>query len=320
MHKPEQKQAFLDYYINLNEESTVKLVGRIFSSTELLEVQLEKDISEFTQVDVLELLKNYNSRSPRRLMSTCKYLSDYYVWCSQVEQLTNSLINPFDKTITDNMIANLIPKESLNQKFFTKEYLIKELKENVPDVSNQFIAYARFCGLSVEDIINLKIGDLDFENNKVKLITGREIVVDTLFKHLMIEANDQVQYFADGIETEYRNKRDIYGISDYVIKKCGVKECDAVRPLYINFRMNKIKEQMENEFISLSTLYKNGLVNYIKEQFAKKNVSLRDAFLHELTGRLYTYNDDLKQYILDFGSPMEAKILRMEIKDYIDLL
>jgi hypothetical protein len=84
--------------------------------------------------------------------------------------------------------------------------------------------------------------------------------------------------------------------------------------------MNTIKEQMENEFISLSTLYKNGLINYIKEQFAKRDISLKDAIFHEKTGRLYTYNEELQQYIYDFGSKMEAKMLRMEIKDYIDLL
>jgi len=320
MYRPEQKQAFLDYYLNFREESTIQLVERIFKSTELVENQFEKDVSEFNQVEVLELLKSYDSRSPRRLMSTCKILSDYYVWCSQVEKLTESIINPFDKIITDNMVENIIPKDNLNNKFFTKEYLTSELNDKVPDVTNQFIAYARFRGLSIEELINLKISDLDFETNMVKLITGREIQVDTLFKHLMIEANDQKQYFADGIEIEDIKKRYTYGDSSYVIKKCGTKECDVVRPLYINIRINTIKEQMENEFISMSTLYKNGLVNYIKEQFAKKDIDLKTALLHEKTGRLYTYNEELQQYINDYGSKMPAKMLRMEIKDYIDLL
>ena len=320
MYRPEQKKAFLDYYINSREESTVQLVERIFNSTELLENQLEKDVSEFNQIEVLDLLKNYDSRSPRRLMSTCKYLSDYYIWVSQVEHITESLINPFDKSITDNMIENIIPTGSLSQKFFTKEYFINEINDKILEVTNRFIAYAIFRGIKVEELVNLRINDLDFENNKVKLFTGREIEVDTLFKHLMIEANDQVQYFADGIELEDKLKRFTYGQSEYVIKKCGVKECDAVRPLYISFRMSVIKEQMENEFISISTLYKNGLINYIKEQFAKRNISLKDAILHEKTGRLYTYNEDLQQCIYDFGSKMAAKILRLEIKDYIDLL
>lgn len=320
MYRPEQKQAFLDYYKNYKEDSTVQLVERIFNSTELVENQFDKDVSEFNQIEVLELLKSYNSSSPRRLMSNCKFLSDYYIWCSQVEKLVSGIINPFNKSITDNMIDNIISKEDLNKKYFTKEHLIKELNDKVPDVTNQFITYALFNSIKVEELINLKIGDLDFENNKVKLITGREIIVDTLFKHLMINANDQTQYFADGIEVEDIKRRYTYGESDYVIKKCGVKECDVVRPLYINFRIRTIKEQMENEFISLSTLYKNGLVSYIKEQFAKKGVDLKTAILHPINGKLYTYDEETQQYIYDFGSKMEVKILRMEIKDYLDLL
>lgn len=320
MYKPKQKQAFLDYYGETKEKTTVDLVGRIFSTTSLVENQFEKDISEFNQLEVLELLKSYNSKSPRRLMSVCKFLSDYYIWCSQVEMLVGSLINPFDKSITDNMIDNIIPKEDLNKKFFTKEYLVEKLKEDVIDVTNRFIAYALFYGITAEELVNLQMGDLDFKNNMVKLITGREITVDTLFKNLMINANDQTQYFADGIEVEDIRRRNTYGESDYVIKKCGVKECDAVRPLYLNARLRTIKEQMENEFISLSTLYKNGLVSYIKEKYAKKEVSLKTAILHPITGKLYTYDDETQKYIHDFGSKMEVKILRMEIKDYLDLL
>jgi len=320
MFNPEQKQAFLDYCMNYKEESTVKLIERIFNSTEILEEQLEKDVSEFTQMDVLELLKNYDSRSPRRLMTTCKILSDYYIWVSQVEKISEGLINPFDKIITDKMIEDIIPKDALNKKFFTKEYLIEEIKDKIPDVTNQFIVYSLFHGIKVEELIKLKIKDLDFENNIVKLITGREIVVDTLFKHLMIEANSQTQYFEDGIEVEDIKRRYTYGDSVYIIKKCGVKECDAVRPLYINFRMNTIREQLENKFISLSTLYKNGVINYIKEQFAKKGVDLKTAILHPINGKSYTYDKETQKYINDFGSKMKVKILRMEIKDYLDLL
>lgn len=320
MYRPEQKQAFLDYYTKFREGSTVQLMERIFNSTELVENQFQKDVSEFNQIEVLELLKNYNSKSPRRLKTACKFLSDYYIWVSQIEQISQGLINPFDKTITDSMIDNLIPKEELNRRFFTKEYLIEELKENLLDVSNQFIAYARFCGLSVEELINLTINDLDFENNKVKLVTGREIIVDKLFKKLMIETNDQVQYFPDGIEVEDKLKRYTYGNSIYVIKKCGSIEGDIVRPLYINSRLEKIREQTENDFITLASLYKNGMLSYIKEQFAKKNISIKDAFLHEKTRKLYTYNEELQNYMCEFGSKMPVKMLRMEVKDYLDLL
>lgn len=320
MYRPEQKQAFLNYYLNYKEESTVQLVERIFNSTETLENQLNKDVSEFNQLEVFELLKSYDSKSPRRLMIACKILSDYYIWVSQVEKLSEGLINPFDKSITDNMVEQIIPKENLNQKYFNKEHLINELRDKVPDVTNRFIAYALFYGIKVDELIKIKIDDLDDEHHKLKLNTGREILVDDLFKHWMIEADDQVQYFANGIEVEDRRKLYTYSESDYVIKKCGSKKDGEVQPRLITVRLMTIREQMENEFISLSTLYKNGLVNYIKEQFAKRNISLRDALLHKNTGRFYTYDYDLQQCIYDFGSKIESKMLRMEYKDYIDLL
>jgi integrase len=261
MYNADQKLRYLNYCRNNRfEEPTVELIQRIFKSTKTEEEQFDKDVSEFNQIEVTDLLKSFNSKSRTRLKTTCMFLRDYSVWCYQ-EGLVDSIINPFDNRVTETIINTLIVKDDLNKKYFTKEQFIKNINDNIPDVTNRFIAYTIYSGLNLEELVNIKITDLDFDNNRLKLITGREITIDNLFKHLMIESNDQIQYFYNGIEVEDTKKRYTYGESKYVIKKCGVKNCDAVRPLYINFRMKTIKEQMDNEFISISTIYKNGLIN-----------------------------------------------------------
>lgn len=136
----------------------------------------------------------------------------------------------------------------------------------------------------------------------------------------MIEANDQIQYFADGIDKESKTKAYDYANSDYIIKSCGKNVLEQVSQHYITARMSVIKEQMGNEFISITTLYKNGMINYIKEQFAKKNIDLKTAFLHPIDGKRYTHDKETQQYINEYGSKMTVRFLRMEIKDYLDLL
>jgi integrase len=208
---------------------TIGLIERIFNSTEVAETQHGKDVCDFNPIEVVDFLKGLDSKSRRRLQSTCIRLSKYYEWCKNVEHLTNNIVNPFDSRGIDIVIDGILPKEDLNKKYFTKIQYLEMLNE-IADPSNKFIAHAFYSGLSLEELVSLKIVDLDFENYIVHLLNGRDLKVDTMFKHLMIEANDQTQYFADGIEVEDVRKRYTYGQSDYIIKKCGVKECDAVRP------------------------------------------------------------------------------------------
>jgi len=316
MYNIEQKQRYIK--TDRFEESTQELLERIFISSETSENQFGKDISQFNQIEVKDFLTGLNSQSPRRLQSTCIFLSDYYEWCYK-EGLVDSIVNPFDKRITSIIINDIIPKEVLNDKFFTKNELL-EMINNIADVSNKFVVYALYNGITCDELTALKISDLDFDNNEVKFNTGRTIKVDTLFKHLMIETQDQTHYYDDGIEKESKFNKYTYAESDYVLKICGTKECDMVNSQYIQKRLRITKKQMENKFISTTTLFKNGLINYIKEQYSKENISLKKALFDEINGKMYTYDIQTQQYIYDFGSKITVRMLRMEVKDYIDQL
>jgi hypothetical protein len=301
------------------EPMTVELIEKIFASTEEAETQFEKDVCDFNPVDAVEFLRGLGSKSRRRLQSTCIRLSKYYEWCKNVEHLTTNIINPFDSRGIDIVIDGIIPLEDLNQKFFTKQRYLEMLNE-VVDVSNKFISYAFYCGLTNEEIANLKIEDLDFDNNMVHLVSGRDLKVDSLFKNLMIQTNDQTQYFPDGIEKENRNKMNNYADSEYVVRSCDKNVLEPVSKGYIAVRVRVIKEQMENNFVSIPTLYINGLINYIKEQYAKRDINLKSVFLDKVDSRIYKHDEETQKYINEFGSQKTVRFLRMEIKDYLDLL
>lgn len=316
MYNDERKRKYINYcLVNGYKETTVELIEKIFIATEKYENKNKKDVSEFLLNETIDLLKSSNWKSPKTLKSNSSSLRYYYKWCLD-EGLVNNM-NPFSKKNLDGIIDSIIPKEKLNKKYFNKiEYL--EMLNEIADVSNKFIAYAFYWGLTVEELVNLKIGDLDFEKSKVQLITGREIIVDTLFKELIIEANGQTQYFADGMQKEIKTKAYDYRVSDYIVKSCDKYISGIVSQRYITTRMRVIKEQMDNEYISNSSLYKNGMINYLKEQYDIRNIDVKTAFLKPINGKRYTYDKETQKYINEFGSQMTVRSLRMEIKDYLD--
>jgi len=323
MYNEEQKKRYLRYCTDIHELGTINLIEKVFNSTEMAETQFDKDVSLFNQLEVADYIKGLNSKSRGTLSSNCSQLNKYYNWCKNEEHLVSSIINPFDNRGIKNIIDGILPKEDLNLKFFRKEQFLKMLDE-VIDVSNQFIAYAFYCGLSKDELINLKIGDLYFENKQLKLITGRIIDVDDLFIFLIQKTNDNKQYLPYGIDNESRNKSNYYHKTDYVIKACRSK-ADQISQQYVTTRMKIIKEQMGNEFISIPSLQLNGLINYIKEKFAEQKIDLKTALLSEKVRNkedlsLYVHDKKTQQYMKEFGSKKPVKYLRMEIEDYLDLL
>lgn len=318
MYNSTQKTEFLeasDYH-----ETSIELIKLIFNNVETEEIRLQKDLSRFTEIEVQELLKSFNSKSKARLRMTCAYLSGYYKWCLN-NGLTEIKDNPYDANKVDGFILNIIPSDIIEEKYFNHDAFISKLKK-IKDNTNQFIVYAIYSGIKGDEYVeltNLKITDLDEVKKTVRLITGRTVNVNDMFIDLMKKANECTYYFADGIEKSNLYGRYSYAESGYVLKSCG-NGSHAKKPiglLIINPRLAVIKKQVGNEFFTVSTIYKNGLINYVKEKFDGKGIDLKTALLSKDNEKLYVFDIETQQYINEFGSKMTAKMLRHELKDYL---
>jgi hypothetical protein len=316
MYNPVQKERYLS---NCKyEDSTKELIRRIFTSTEMEENIFHKDISLFNQDEVYDLLVSLNSKSRNRLKSVCVFLSDYFTWCYN-EGLTFDINDPFDRYFTDTIIQKIIPAEKLGKKFFSKKEILDYL-DNIMDVSNKFMIYCLYKGVKFDELVNLKIGDMNYNEKTIKLITGRVLKVDDLFADLLMETNNQTHYYPYGTDVDNQFGRYTYGQSDFILKTCGVKESRQIKMgVFIN-RLRVIKEQCENDFISVSTLYKNGLYNYIKEQYESKGITLKQAFFEQRNLTRYTYEEDTQKYINEFGSGLSVRSLRKELRDYSEIV
>lgn len=316
MYNPVQKDRYLS--ICKYEESTKELIRRIFTSIELEEKIFQKDISLFNQDEVYDLLVSLNSKSRNRLKSVCVFLSDYFTWCYK-EGLTFDINDPFDKYFTDTIIQKIIPVEKLDKKFFSKKEILDYL-DNILDISNKFLVYCLYKGIKFDEIVNLKIGDLNYKDRTISLNTGRIVIVDELFANLLIETNNQTHYYPYGTDIDNQFGRYTYGQSDFVFKTCGVKESKQIKMGVFLNRLRVIKEQCENDFISVSTLYKNGLYNYIKERCEGMGITLKQAFFEQKNLTRYTYEESTQKYIYEFGSGLSVRSLRKELRDYSEIV
>jgi hypothetical protein len=309
---------------SIYEESSVELLERIFTSTELEEKAFNKDVCDFTDAEVVDLFKSYDSKSRPRLKNTAWYLSKYRQWCYD-KGLTKKIDDAFDDRTIDNIIKEVIPDSMLLNSYFTKKYLIETVEVD-PDYINRMILLCPYYGIKgddLEDIVNLKISDLDESAKKVSLFSGLVIEVDDYFIETMKNASNTTEYKQNSVRNHLNHKQQIYVKSGYIITRTSGFTGEAydnkpVVPKFITNRLQKFKKEFDAENISISSLYKNGLINYITEKYKEQNISLKTALFYN--DGIYKYDKETEEYIKAFGSKITVRMLRRQLKDVIDKL
>lgn len=325
MYSPDgRKEWYLEECRNIYyDESTTELIQRIFVSTELEEKAFGKDICEFTDAEVVDLFKSFNSKSRARLRVNAWYLSKYHDWCYE-KGLTQKIDDAFDDRTIDVIIKEIVPDEVLLDQYFSKENLI-ELIELDPDYINRFFIMGIYYGIKgdkLSDLVNLKIEDLNEDDKTVTLRSGRKVKVDDYFIDLMKKANAVEEYKQNRVTNHRKPTQNMYVKNGYIIKSCAVSkelyDNKPIVPKFITNRLQKFKKEFDADFISISSLHKNGLINYIKEKYESQGISLKTALMYN--NGTFIYDKETQSYIDEFGSKNTARLLRRELKDIIDKL
>jgi hypothetical protein len=326
MYNDFQKKRYLESENFRHEDSAKEVAERIFETVSETERQKDKDLSEFNKIQVIDLLKNINSKSKYYLRLVSKMCFEYTNWQKVQGAIDNGNINYYDYSIVKDIIDELIPLEMVEDKHFSSEYVIDLVTNKVKDPVNKLLVYAPYkgiCNLNCEDLKYLKYSDINEEDKTVQLKSGLTVKVDDLFIQLAKEAESATEYMPDGV-SELGNVRNdnlyLYDSCSYLIKSTGKNKAnEPVNQSFIIRRFKFIQQQVDNNFITPSNLYKNGLINYIKERFAEQNVTLKQAFFERLDKRNYVHTVELKKYIEEYGSKISERQLRQELQEVISL-
>jgi hypothetical protein len=321
-----RKKRFIE---NCNyNEPTIPVLEMWFNKVAPIEKTTGKDLAEFTRDEIINLYKSFNLRSKQTLLTATYFFFNYYNWCLSEKYVTNT-INQFDPNMIKSVIDEAIPIELLGDKYYRKQEMYDYI-DMVYDPVNKFILYAPFrgcLGAEGEDIIHLKLSDINEETKTVNLYSGKILKVDDLFIKLAKEADKQMLYQPDKEAINYYGRLS-YDESSYIIKTCRTKSKDTpVRYPILQQKIRLIKKQTGNRFINLKNSYDNGLINYIKERFEEIGVTLRNGLYLKKNVSQYEYSQQLEQFISEFNKGVDIKeinngvtgrMLRRNLQDIID--
>lgn len=166
----------------------------------------------------------------------------------------------------------------------------KELEELVNKLDNgidKFILLGFYYGLNgsagyKEQLLNLEIDAVDFENKKINLPDGREVVMDELLEKICKEAVNQKIYIKLGSKGGTNEDYTLNPNSKYIIKVKPTKLTNnGLTPLKISGikkRMSMISDYLGFN-ITANMLKVSGVYELLKNQHKKMTIAEAETLL-----------------------------------------
>lgn len=166
----------------------------------------------------------------------------------------------------------------------------KKLEEMINKLENgidKFILAGFFYGLNgeagyKEQLLSLEVGAIDFENKKINLPDGREVVMDELLEKISKEAINQKIYTKLGDKVKLSEDYFLNTDSKYIIKirpsKINNNGLSPLTPSGIKNRMTMLSDYLGVK-VTPSLLKMSGVYDLLKSQQKKMTIIEAEALL-----------------------------------------
>ena len=258
----EQKELYQNYK-NFDSNNVVLC----FKKAESYENVLQKDLSEWTTMEIIDFYKSLCTPSVDFLYNIHSVYKAYTTWCLN-ENLLKDNINHYNE-ITMDVLLKCINKSIADKRIISREDLLNEIRK-LKNPRDQFFCIAcfeGFAGLEMEEIIKAKLSC--FKDGIFYASTGREIPYsEELYKYAYEAANTFI-YYAETSSGQIK-EFEMLGDSDQVVKKVLSRDKDeqteqVIKPQVIYVKLKDIQRITNIPAFTTKALKESGRIHLIKE-------------------------------------------------------
>ena len=171
---------------------SVYYFSSLFKRTEPFEEQLNKDISNFTTYEIINMYKTLAIMSLDTIVTMNSNLSMYTQWCIQ-ENLVNDYQNHFLE-INRDMMVSFVNKLAMDKKVVSREQVL-DWCQQLPNPSDSFCLLGLFEGIRGGGYLELALAKMeDFNDNIFTAYNGREIKVSSTLIDYAEQSNETLEY------------------------------------------------------------------------------------------------------------------------------
>lgn len=270
----EQKKIFIEeYYFDKKENTKATYMDCYETHIAPLEAHKGKDLVNFVEEDIEEIFNSMSTTSFNVKRMVYNFIDNYNIWTdSKGMNITHT--NPLQSLNKDELFE-------LNLKAFRKQFLSMdetyELCEKAIENGSNYqdciiILLARYGveGKSLNDLLNVRWGDVDRERNKIRIIdeeTGeiRELDIDERLIEWIDKAKE-CNYYNNGVK---RNNSEKYFYDNgYIVKTQMEGNSGQEERRAIYRRINVFCKKVQIRSIQLKNLVSSrefDLINQVRE-------------------------------------------------------
>lgn len=282
-----------DFLKTITNEGTAKYYARIFTITSKYEEALGKDLSRFSLKEIEKILYDFQARNRHTVETYGRVISSYLNWCIQ-QGITDE--NPLSELTSDDFDKYVINKENYLTEKQLRRY--EDLCANYQDAVILRLLFVGVGGREFSEISNLKIDDVNFEDNTLHLVNSLKVDdrgFPTKFTERIIKVDDRTMYLIKGaieqktyikrngfMSREAENVREFTDLveNDYVVRASVTKNEHIYSPVdkhVIYRRLSTLEKTLGIEGLTSKLIQRSGMIYYANQLIGDANeITLED--------------------------------------------
>ena len=267
-----------------------------FSNAEKFEMDLGKDLCNFTVKEIENMYRTLDFYSYETLLNVNSIFSQYTMWCINEGLVSDSQNHymEFDRPRLLNMVNNTM----LSQRVVDRETIIKWCQE-LPNPSDAFLLLGFFEGIRNLEFGDIKRNDININNNAIYLKErDKEIIFsNTLCNYGIISSNlDTYSSLSGAMVHSVKFIESGKVIKDY--PNCDEIPTEKQVKQRIRNRMSRIFKYLGiNDYTSTTSIRDSGIIEFINRE--KKMLRINaEEYINQYSDRIkHQYNITLRKYL-----------------------
>ncbi|WP_240522446.1 phage lytic cycle repressor MrpR family protein [Bacillus toyonensis] len=319
LYNQEFKELFLQ--INFPKENTRKVKRLHLKKATDLEFIYNKDLYNFTLKELEDLLYSLKAKTLRSLQNTLPTFRRYIQFANE-QGIRSSNDTPIEVFKSKDVISKY-----LNSGNLSKEEIMR-IVTRAENPQDGVILALIFDGVSYknefEELANLKIDDIDYNNGRITL-PNRVISISEETKTILISAIESTEY----ISIKGNKRKYVLPASEYVLK--SPREKKQIPVSIISQRIVRVSKHFDLDFLNATTISDSGQLYYasellkvgtniedvipsiIKRFNINENASARNKLRSMIDVNLADLQKNTTSYDKNYNSNIEIEIIERDI-------
>lgn len=294
MYQNEMKEGFIQDYMRSRVVAKTSLYS-LFRKVEPYEEKLNKDCSQFTEKEILEMYKYFQARSHYVLLNYNVILKAYCAWKKYYHGLNNDVAY---ENITTEMVKSLIPEDA--KKVLSREE-VTEIEDQLYNWTDKAIVEALFEGLSgnsMRDLVGIELNMIHKEAKQLILPDGRVFDLTERLCDLLIKACYEKEYMCYGTTLKVKK---MIGSNKLYKERDNAHAMDSDDKFFrwVYRKIMNYRKFVGIEGLTMKNLQTAGMVFYLKQGMKETGLGLKEFLLTEAGERLMDKYNYFSEYRID---------------------